>query len=140
MLHRPITADEIETYRRDGIICMRAFFNKEWVMHLREMTERVMANPSPMHKPVDTVKTKGGGLFYFDTFLSHHMEGFRTAAHSSPAAEIAGILMASSKVNLLFDQLLVKEPGALSPTVWHHDATYWPVAGNQISTGWHSTQ
>ena len=124
MLLRPTTEDEIETYRRDGIICMRAFFNKEWVMHLREMTERVMANPSPMHMPVDTAKTKGSSLFYFDTFLSHHMEGFCTAAYSSPAAEIAGILMASSKVNLLLDQLLAKKPGALSPIVGHQDATY----------------
>ena len=96
------------------------------------MTERLMANPSPMHKPVNTVKTTGSGLFYFDTFLSHHIEGFRTTLDSSPTAEIAGIPMASSSVNLLFDQLIVKKPRTLSPTVWHHGATYWSVAGSQI--------
>ena len=135
-LYRPITDNEIKIYQRDGIVCLRAFFKEEWVKHLREMTERVIANPSPMHKPVDTIKTNGGGSFFFDAFLSHYMKGFRTAAFSSPAAEIAGTLMGSSKVNLLFDQLLVKEPGALSPTLWHHDATYWPVAGTQVSTVW----
>ncbi len=136
MLHRPITVEEIEAYQRDGVVCLRSFFNGSWVAQLREMTERVIEKPSPMHKPIDTIKTSGGGTFFYDTFLAHHMEEFRKAACTSPAAEIAGTLMGASKVNLLFDQLLVKEPGALSPTLWHHDATYWPVAGNQISTLW----
>ena len=32
--------------------------------------------------------------------------------------------------------LLIKDPGATTRTGWHHDATYWPVTGDQISTMW----
>jgi len=133
-LHRPITDDEIETYQRDGIVCLRGFFDMDWVEHLRTMADEDMADPSPMRKNVDEDAAEKG--FFFDTFISHHKAGFDEAVRHSPAAEMAGTLMRSSKVNLLFDQLLIKDPGATTRTVWHHDATYWPVAGDQISTIW----
>jgi len=44
--------------------------------------------------------------------------------------------MGAGKVNLIFDQVLVKEPGSTTPTLWHQDAPYWPVAGDQIATLW----
>jgi ectoine hydroxylase-related dioxygenase (phytanoyl-CoA dioxygenase family) len=44
--------------------------------------------------------------------------------------------MGSGKVNLIFDQILVKEPNTSTPTLWHHDAPYWPVAGDAICTLW----
>jgi len=135
-LHRAITADEIETYQRDGIVCLRGFFDMDWVEHLRDLVAQDMATPSPMHKPVDDTETDGDGLFFFDSFVCHHLDGFRKAAFGSPAAEIAGTLMEASKTNLLFDQLLVKTPGASTRTVWHHDSTYWPIAGEQVSTLW----
>lgn len=133
-LHRPISDDEIATYRRDGIVCLRGFFDADWVELLRETVDADMADPSPMRKNVDA--TDGEAGFFYDTFVSHHMTGFDKAVRQSPAAEIAGTLMGSTKVNLLFDQLLIKDPGATTRTVWHHDATYWPVAGDQISTIW----
>jgi hypothetical protein len=36
-------------------------------------------------------------------------------------------LFGTSKVNLLFDQILVNEPGTSIPTVWHQGITHWPV-------------
>lgn len=42
----------------------------------------------------------------------------------------------SSKVNVLFDQWLIKEPGTETPTPWHHDVPYWPVDGDMLSTLW----
>ena len=133
-LHRPITDEEIATYQRDGIVCLRGFFDADWVEHLREQVDADMAEPSPMRKNVDAKKGEKG--FFFDTFISHHLEGFEKVVRESPGAEIAGKLMGSNKINLLFDQLLIKDPGATTRTVWHHDATYWPVAGDQICTLW----
>ena len=133
-LNRPITQEEIETYQQDGVVCLRKFFDPDWIEHLRKMVDEDMKTPSPMCKNVDNDKEHGG--FFFDTFLSHHLDGFDKAVRESPGAEIAGRLMQSNKVNLLFDQLLIKDPGATTRTVWHHDATYWPVAGDQISTMW----
>jgi len=54
----------------------------------------------------------------------------------SPAAEIAGHVMGSAKVNFFYDQLLVKEPGTAERTPWHQDQPYWAVSGRQVCSIW----
>ena len=76
------------------------------------------------------------GGFFFDTFLWPRHSGFEHFVRQSPAAAIAGALMRSTKVNIFFDQLLVKEPGTRERTPWHHDLPYWPIRGNQVCTLW----
>ena len=124
---RPVTDAEIETYARDGIVCLRQVFDPEWVAFLREQVAADMANPSEMHKNVDA--KDGTGHFFYDTFVSHHLPGFMRAVTDGPGAEAAGRVMGADKTNLIFDQLLVKEPGTSTETVWHHDLTY--VAGRR---------
>lgn len=131
---RPITQDEISTFQRDGVVCLRGLFDAAWVDYLRDQVEADMASPSTMTK---NVNAKGAtGRFFGDTFVSHHIEGFRKAAFDSPLAEAAGTVLRSRKANLIFDQILVKEPNTSTRTLWHHDATYWPVAGDRIATAW----
>ena len=131
---RPVTEDEIETYARDGIVCLRQVFDPEWVAFLREQVAADMAAPSEMHKNVDA--KDGTGHFFYATFVSHHLPGVMRAVTDGPGAEAAGRVMGADKTNLIFDQLLVKEPGTSTETVWHHDLPYWPVAGEQIATLW----
>lgn len=133
-LPRPITEQEIETYQRDGIVCLRGLFDDDWVNILRESIEADKANPSNMMKSINAEGATGN--FFSDTFVSHHIDGFKRAVFDSPGARIAGALMRAQKINLIFDQILVKEPGTSTPTLWHHDGTYWPVAGDQIATLW----
>ena len=45
-------------------------------------------------------------------------------------------ILQSNKINVIFDQFLIKDPGTSTPTLWHHDQTYWPVAGSQVATMW----
>lgn len=131
---RPITAEEIETYDRDGIVCLRGMFDAEWVELLRAAIDQDKAAPSKMAKNIN--EEGGTGDFSSDTFVWRHLEGFRRAVFESPGAAIAGAVMGAEKVNLIFDQILVKEPGTSTRTLWHHDGTYWPVAGDQIATLW----
>ena len=133
-LPRPITDEEIETYRRDGIVCLRGLFDSDWVEFLRSRVAEDQANPSGMVKNINQAGATGD--FFGDTFVCHHNAGFRQAVFDSPAADLAATLFDAEKVNLIFDQILVKEPGTSTRTLWHHDATYWPVAGDQIATLW----
>lgn len=131
---RPITEDEIDTYREDGIVCLRGLFDADWVSFLREQVAADMANPSGMVKDIN--EQGSTGFFFGDTFVCHHLDGFKHAVFDSPAAEIAATVMGSATSTLIFDQILAKEPGTSTRTLWHHDATYWPVAGDMISTLW----
>ncbi|MBT6273370.1 MAG: phytanoyl-CoA dioxygenase family protein [Chromatiales bacterium] len=131
---RGISEDEIETFNRDGVVCLRGLFDLEWVEYLRDKVAADMAVPSGMVKDVNAQGATGN--FFGDTFVSHNVEGFKKAIHESPMGEIAGTILRSSKANLIFDQILVKEPNTSTETLWHHDATYWPVDGDAIGTLW----
>ena len=131
---RKVTDEEIRTFQEDGVVCLRGFFDADWVERLRELIDEDIAAPSGMVKSIDA---KGAsGFFFGDTFVCHHLDGFKDAVFNSPAAEIAASVLKAKKVNLLFDQILVKEPDTSTPTPWHQDYTYWPVAGDQVATLW----
>lgn len=130
---REITEAEKATYRDDGIVCLRQMFAPGWVAFLREMAERDVENPSPMH--VDATRD-GTGRFFGDTFVWQHLTELRRFVFDSHAADLAMALMGADKVNLFFDQFLIKEPGTSTPTLWHHDMPYWPVDGEHVCSLW----
>ncbi|MEM8650335.1 MAG: phytanoyl-CoA dioxygenase family protein [Pseudomonadota bacterium] len=130
---RSLTEEEIKTYHEDGIVCLRQFFDLESVEMLRNVVDRDMINPGPM--ALDVTRD-GKGKFFGNTFVWKHYEELDDFIHNSPAGDIVAGILQSSKVNLIFDQFLVKEPGTTTPTLWHHDQTYWPIAGDQVCTMW----
>lgn len=129
-----VSETDIETFRRDGVVCLRGVFDAGWVETLRELVAQDMARPSGMVKNINA--KDASGFFFGDTFVCHHIDGFRSAVFDSPAAGVMASLFGARKVNLLFDQILVKEPRTSTPTLWHQDITYWPVAGEQVATMW----
>lgn len=132
---REITQAEIDTYNEDGIVCLRGLFSQEWVEMLREAAEYSMKRPSDM--AIELAEELGKeGRFFHDTFVWRYNELCKKFIFKSPAAEIAGKIMNSDKVNIFFDQWLIKEPGTATPTPWHHDMPYWPIKGWQISSLW----
>lgn len=128
-----VTGNDVETLERDGIVCLRQAFSEDWLTLLREATEAEMADPGPM--VLDLTRDEGG-RFFGNTFVWKHRPEFRRFVFESGAADMAAALMRSSKINLFFDQLLVKEPGTGAETYWHHDQPYWPVAGRQVLSMW----
>lgn len=131
---RAPTPDEIETYDRDGVVCIRDAFDLDWIERLRAATEEVIARPGKFGANYgdDTAK----GTFFGDLYVWTFNDTFRDAALKSPAGAIAGELMLSDKANLFYDHLLVKEPGSSAPTPWHHDLSYWCVEGRQVCSVW----
>ncbi len=131
---RPITADETNAFKKDGIVCLRGLFDGDWVREVQALVDEDMQSPSGMVKNINA--KDASGFFFGDTFVCHHLRGFRRAVFDSPAARTMASLFGAKKVNLLFDQILVKEPQTSTPTLWHQDITYWPVAGEQVATLW----
>jgi len=129
-----VTEDQIRAFEEDGVVHLRQVIDPATLDRLRELVAEDMANPSGMVKDINA--DGASGFFFGDTFVCHHIKGFRDVVFASGLAEAAGRTMRSTKANLIFDQILVKEPRTSTKTVWHHDATYWPVAGNQICTMW----
>ncbi len=131
---RAITNEAIETYARDGVVHLKGMFDSAWVEQLRAQAEQDMSAPGDMKH--ELAESGDPGRFFTDTFLWPRNPEFKTFVFESPAAEVAGTIMDSSKINIVFDQLLIKEPETRQRTVWHHDLTYWPIKGAQVCTLW----
>ena len=117
-LRRPISSEEIETFRRDGVVCLRDMFDQEWCDSLRESANTIPGNYSGR------------------SFLWPFFEPFRELAFDSPAGEIAATLMGSETIGLMLDLCFIKDPNSKSLTPWHHDQPYYQMQGNQVCGMW----
>ena len=136
-LHPDVFADAARAFEADGVVCLRQVFDAAWTERLRDLAEE-MLSASVRHPEQSQELTKEGvdGRFFNEMFIWPRHPGFREVLFQTPPAAIAGGLMATKKVNVLFDQLLIKEPGTLEPTPWHHDLPFWPFQGTCVCTLW----
>jgi ectoine hydroxylase-related dioxygenase (phytanoyl-CoA dioxygenase family) len=131
---RAITEADIRAYRDDGVVCLRGMFDGDWIDHLRRAVVAARSRPGP-HFQDHTVAGEAGG-FFSDLHMSLRVPAFLDFAKQSPAAEIAGTLMRSTRVNFLHDALWVKEPGTSRRTPWHHDQPFYCMEGDQMCIVW----
>lgn len=131
---RAVAEGERETYERDGVVCLRGIFPREWLSFLADAVEEAMASPGPQAE--EYTPPGNAGRFFGDLELAERLPRFRRFALESPAAEIAGRTMGASRVNFFYDQLLVKEPGTSERTPWHQDQPYWAVSGRNVCSVW----
>lgn len=114
MTTREVTQQEIDACNADGAVCLRGLFDGQWIERLRAAVDEVMADPGPFGARYGKAADKG--TFFGDMYVWTFNQTFRDFVHVSPAARIAGEIMAARKVNFFYDHLLVKEPGSAAPT------------------------
>jgi len=129
-----ITEEHIETFSRDGLVCLRGVIAPEWIDALRTGVEQDLSEPGENVE----VYTKPGdpGYFFNDFDLWTHIPGMKDFAVNGPCAGISATLMGSRWVNLFFDHLFVKEPGTKGKTHWHQDQPYFAVQGAKLCSNW----
>lgn len=132
-LHHPITAAEKATFADDGVVCLRQHFDADWVARLQAAADQILADP---RLTLDYTAAGQPGRYVSSLFMWRGHPVFRDFVTNSSAAAIAGELMESTKINLFFDHLLIKEPGTRDPTRWHHDLPFWPLNGRQVCSIW----
>ena len=137
---RPVTGDEIETFWRDGVVCLRAIMPEAWLDLLADAVERYLHSKAAFSLSdfggAPTTERKRKGHFYGGTDHWKTDEACRRFACESPLPGIAGQLLRASRINLYEDSILVKEPGATDKTAFHQDLSYFHVEGTQICTTW----
>jgi ectoine hydroxylase-related dioxygenase (phytanoyl-CoA dioxygenase family) len=127
MLPVGLSQDDVARYRRDGVVVLRGLFSAAWVDKLASGLARNIAEPGPYRR--DYTKDGAPGHFFGDYCNWRRIPEYEDFARNSPAADIAGALMGSAKVNLFHEHVLVKEPGTSDRTPWHHDQPYYCVDG-----------
>lgn len=151
-----LTEADVRAYRSHGAVCLRGVFDAEWMAVVRAGFARNLAHPG--HRA--TVYPPGGEAFvgredmrnfvtgafvpgaaeeprfYNDCTTWQDNPDYRRFVYDSPAAAIAKALMGSAKINIFFEDIIIKEAGANAPTHWHQDVPFWPVRGRKICGIW----
>lgn len=128
-----VDAPTVETYLKDGVVLLRGLF-KPWVAPLRAGIEKNMAAPgtdSRRYKAADS-----DAVFFSDYCNWQRIPEYKQFVFDSPAAAVVADLTGSREVRLFHEHVLVKEPGAATPTPWHHDQPYYCVDGRQTCSLW----
>lgn len=129
-----IPADQIDAFRRDGVVMLPAMFDAEWIELLRQGLRRHLEAPSPRARVWD--RDEHGRTMFWDAMAWHDVDEYQRFVFESPAAEIAGRMLGSSQINFFFDAVFVRSPGSQFKTPWHQDEPYWSVEGHDTCTIW----
>ena len=128
-------AEAIAAYKRDGVVCLRGAFGRDWLDVIESGIEQAMA----LHGPSSDKVTPEGdeGYFYYDSMMWKEVEPFRRFIFESHAADLFWPFLESASLNFYYDFLLVKSArcaGAATP--WHQDHSYYPLNGAKIINCW----
>ena len=127
-------ASDVEAYRRDGFVILKG------VVPLAALDELARGVDANMESPSDWTNDytpKGAGGRFFDDYVSwQRIPEFRNAALEGAIPEIAGALMATKRPRFFHEHVLVKEPGTVTPTPWHHDDPYYGIDGMDNVSLW----
>lgn len=129
-----IPASARESFERDGVTVLRKAVSTDWVNTLRAAIERDIASPGPFFHGYEP--KNGQGRFHGNLRLWQHDADFREFCLSSYLPAVARQFFDGGRINMLYDQLFVKEPGTGNRTRWHNDQPYWPVSGRQVISFW----
>ncbi len=129
---RRLTEDEVNAFWADGAICARQVLPHRWIERMAVAVERIIASPGLLGRHMSA---RERGLTH-DLYMYTRDDDFRAFVFESPAVLLAQQILGANTVRFFYDQLFVKEPGSPVPTMWHHDITFWPIAGKQICSMW----
>ncbi len=123
---RAVTQEDIDTYHRDGVVCLRQVFDPEWCELLDPIARRVIID-----------KEDVGLLPHIPgRYMARRLEEYRKLAFESPLAEVAGQVMQSKEVRFFFDEFFAKPAHSDFKTIWHTDRMGWPTIGNMVPSLW----
>ncbi len=129
-----VTPALVEAYHRDGAVCIRGAFSAGDIVLAEAAIERNLAEPSV--KALVASRPDDPGRFFEDFCNWQRLPELEQVARSSPAAAMAGELMAADRVRFFHDHVLVKEPGTVQRTPWHQDQPYYNIDGAQTCSVW----
>jgi len=128
-----LTQEQLGEFKNDGVTCLRGVVSPEQIETLRAAVQRDIENPGPKFYGY---QTEGDAQFHGNQELWQTDEDFAAYCLRSELPALAAQFLESEKINLYYDQLFVKEPGADAPTPWHNDQPYWGISGWQVMSFW----
>ncbi len=122
----PISAEDIATYNRDGVVCLRQVIDQSWIDHLSAVARKLVVDK----EDVGLLPSLPG------RYMARVISEFRQLIFNSPLGEISGKLLQSKEVRFFFDEIFAKSPNSDEKTIWHTDRMGWPIEGKMVPALW----
>lgn len=123
---RKVSQEDIDTYKRDGAVCLRKVFDPEWMEMLAPYAKRIIVDKEDFGLLPTTPRR----------YMARKIEEFRRFAFESPVGEACGKALESDEVRFYFDEIFAKPPQSDQQTKWHCDRMGWPVTGEMLPSLW----
>src|ERR1700722_15518643 len=104
----------VESFQRDGAVCIRQLFRPEEIEVLREGIDENLAHLSPRAKVASGAADPGRFVEDFCNWQDN--DKYRRFIFDTALPETAGRLMRAATARLYHDHMLTKEPGTRQPT------------------------
>jgi ectoine hydroxylase-related dioxygenase (phytanoyl-CoA dioxygenase family) len=131
-----ITDAEVDTFWRDGVVCLRGVLAPELLASMAEPVEAAIASSQSADLSALAGAPESNARFVAGIDHWRRQPEMRAFACDSALPGIVAALLRSTSVYLYEDSVLVKEPGAAERTHWHQDLGYFHVEGAQLCTTW----
>jgi len=124
-----ITAEQIETLKRDGVVHIPGALSPEWLAYLREATEWQINHPHIWASP----GVASGIYDYIQRSIWTTNEAFAQFIYHSPMASILAGLGETEEIRLSTDLLMVNPNSGFK---WHQDNQNGPVLFEDALRWW----
>ena len=123
---RQISEEDRETYKRDGVVCLRKVLDRDWIDSMLPVARRLLID----HEDFGLLPTYPG------RYMARTIPEFRRLIFNSALGEAAGRTLGSREVRFFFDEIFAKGPQSKEETIWHCDRMGWPVTGKMVPSIW----
>ena len=124
----------IEDFKGDGAVVLRGVFSEDWIDKLRRGLDHNIETPGAYTRGYS--EGDGPGNFFGDYCNWQRIPEYEDFVRNSPVSSYARALMGTRKANFFHEHVVVKEPGTLEKTPWHHDQPYYCVDGDDSVSLW----
>jgi phytanoyl-CoA hydroxylase len=124
-LDYPLTAEQVEFYRRNGYVRLPDVLTPEELDAARRGVDEAVRKREELSQS-NLVDSDYARVFVQMVNLWQVSDILRPCVLSAKLASIAKRLSGFQSVRLWHDHALVKMPGDSKPSPWHQDLPYWP--------------
>ena len=131
-----VSADVVETYAEHGVVFEPGLLNAEDLREAERIFSWSLEHPS--HNSLELGTDVGPGIFFEDIDNLAAREVYLPFLERSGLGEFLSALWGGSPVWYLYEQIFLKQGGAVRRTPWHQDISYMPVSGAHLAVAWFS--
>lgn len=133
-LQRNLTADELNTYRRDGVVCLRQIMVAPSVDVIRNAIDYQRAHPGSYSSFIQTPNS----YVFVEQMASLFNDQLRRLVLESGVADIPKKLLGLESIRWVYDQTFYKESESreIIETPWHQDTPGGNMRGMNVVRLW----